>query len=323
MSIETLEGPGTRKFEMTDPRKAYGDTLVALGRKNNFIVVLDADLSSSTRTAQFGLEFPERFFNMGIAEQNMMATAGGLATTGKTVFASTFAIFATGRVYDQIRQSICYPALNVKIVATHGGITVGGDGASHQMIEDLALMRVLPNMNVIVPADGIETAAAVKKATKTPGPFYIRLGRTKAPKLFPDDYELELGKAPVIREGEDVTICAIGLMVGKAILAADILEKEGVSARVLNMSSLKPLDEDAVIRAARETKGIVTAEEHSIIGGLGSAVASCVSGTHPTLVKRIGIPDTFGESGDYNALLSRYGLSSRNIVEKARDILKE
>ena len=322
MAIETLEGPETQHFEMTDPRKAYGDTLVEIGRKNKHIVVLDADLSSSTRTAQFASEFPERFFNMGIAEQNMMATAGGLATTGKTVFVSTFAMFATGRVYDQIRQSIAYPELGVKIVATHGGVTVGGDGASHQMLEDISLMRVLPGMNVIVPADATEVASAIKVAAQTQGPFYIRLGRTKAPRIFPDDHQFELGKAPVVREGDDVTIGAIGLMVGKALTAAGMLKKEGISARVLNMSSLKPFDEDAILKAAKETCGIVTAEEHSVIGGLGSAVASYVTDVHPTFVKFIGIPDVFGQSGDYNELLNCYGLTAGNIAKTCEELLK-
>ena len=319
----TMSCEETVDTEMTDPRKAYGDTLVAIGRKNNHIVVLDADLSSSTRTAQFAREFPERFFNMGIAEQNMMATAGGLASTGKTVFASTFAIFATGRVYDQIRQSICYPRLNVKIVATHGGITVGGDGASHQMVEDIALMRVLPNMHVIVPSDGTEVASAVMVAAQTPGPFYIRLGRTKAPKIFPDDHQFVLGKAELLREGEDITICAIGLMVGKALTAAQHLEKEGISARVLNMSSLKPIDEAALLRAAKETNGIVTAEEHSVIGGLGSAVSSYITDVHPTYVRQIGIPDIFGESGEYTELLDCYGLSAKNIEGTCKRLLKK
>jgi len=323
MAIETLEGTEITHFEMTDPRKAYGDTLVEIGRQNKHIVVLDADLSSSTRTAQFSREFPERFFNMGIAEQNMMATAGGLATTGKTVFVSTFAMFATGRVYDQIRQSIAYPELDVKIVATHGGITVGGDGASHQMLEDISLMRVLPGMNVIVPADATETASAVKAAVKTPGPFYIRLGRTKAPRIFREDHEFQLGTAPLVREGDDITICAIGLMVGKGLIAAEKLEKEGIDARILDMSSLKPLDEDAILRAARETGGIVTAEEHSVIGGLGSAVSGYVAGVHPTFVRSIGIPDVFGESGDYNELLNSYGLTAANIAKTCKELMKK
>ncbi|HID72145.1 MAG TPA: transketolase family protein [Thermoplasmata archaeon] len=308
---------------MTDPRKAYGETLVALGKRNKHIVVLDADLSSSTRTSKFANEFPERFFNMGIAEQNMMATAGGLATTGKIVFASSFAMFATGRVYDQIRQSIAYPELNVKIVATHGGITVGGDGASHQMLEDIALMRVLPNMKVIVPADAAETASAIKVAAETAGPFYIRLGRTKAPRVFPEKHQFELGKAPVLREGDDVTIVAIGLLVSKALNAAKSLEKEGIQARVLNMSSLKPFDKEALLKAAKETNGIVTAEEHSRIGGLGSLVASFLSERHPTLVKLVAIPDVFGQSGEYNELLNLYGLTTTNIVSKCKEILKK
>jgi transketolase len=299
-------------------RDAYGQALAQLGHSNPKIVVLDADLSGSTKTAVFGKEFPERFFNMGIAEANMMGTAAGLAAAGKIPFASTFAVFATGRAYDQVRNSICYPELNVKIAATHAGLTVGEDGASHQSVEDIALMRVLPNMTVLVPADGVETRLAVRAAADHAGPVYLRLGRSQVPVIFGDDYEFEIGKAALLREGGDVTIIACGLMVGPALAAADALAGEGIAAQVLNMATIKPLDRDALMAAGRRTGAIVTAEEHSIIGGLGSAVAECLAEELPVPVQRVGVKDTFGESGPPEELLRKYELTEADIVTAAK-----
>lgn len=308
--------------EMLNARDSYGKTLLELGRKNSNIVVLDADLSSSTKTSLFGKEFPDRFFDMGIAEQNMMGTAAGLATTGKIVFVSTFAMFATGRVYDQIRQSIVYPRQNVKIVATHAGITVGGDGASHQITEDIGIMRVLPNMTIIVPADAIETEKVIKNIIYHEGPAYIRLGRANIPVIYDDSHEFEIGKATVHSEGNDVTIIAIGIMVSLALEAAKILKKDGINARVINMSTIKPIDKDIIIKSAKETGAIVTVEEHSIINGLGSAVSEILVENYLVPMKRIGIPDVFGESGDVWELMEKYGLTKENIVKSAHEVIK-
>lgn len=299
-------------------RDAYGKALAGLGHLNSDIVVLDADLSGSTKTAVFAREFPQRFFNMGIAEANMMGTAAGLAAAGKIPFASTFAVFATGRAFDQVRNSICYPQLNVKIAATHAGLTVGEDGASHQSVEDIALMRVLPHMTVLVPADGPETELAVRAAAEYVGPVYLRLGRPQVPVIFGTDYSFEIGKAALLREGSDVTLVACGYMVGPALAAAKMLAAKGIEARVLNMSTIKPLDGDALLVAARETGAIVTAEEHSIIGGLGSAVAELLSQEYPVPVLRVGIQDTFGESGPPEELLEKYGLTGADIVRAAK-----
>ncbi|NLW21706.1 MAG: transketolase family protein [Tissierellia bacterium] len=308
---------------MIATRDAYGEALRELGQINQDIVVLDADLSGSTKTAVFRKAFPERFFNVGIAEQNLIATAAGLASCGKIPFASTFAVFASGRAFEIIRNSVCYPNLNVKIAATHAGLTVGEDGATHQALEDISLMRSLPNMVVLNPADAIETKQCIYKAAEYKGPVYIRLGRSKVPVIFDRDYRFEIGKGVELREGKDITIIATGVMVEKALLAADELAKEGISARVINMSTIKPIDEDIIIKAAHETKGIVTVEEHSIIGGLGSAVAEVVVNSSPTYVEFIGTQDTFGESGDGNELLEKYGLSVENIVNKAKKILSK
>jgi transketolase len=302
-------------------REAYGKALVELGRENSDVVVLDADLAKSTKTINFYKEFPERFFDMGIAEQNMMGTAAGLAAAGKIPFASSFAVFATGRVYDQLRNSISYPALNVKIGASHAGITVGEDGASHQALEDIALMRVLPNMTVFVPADGPSTVAAVKAAAEINGPVYIRLGRSKVPVLHGDDMVFTPGKAIKLRAGKDVTIIACGIMVAKALEAAGELEKEGITASVLDMHTVKPLDVGAVIQAAKETGAVVTAEEHSIIGGLGSAVAELLGETVPVPLMRVGIPDVFGESGKPDELVEKYGLTANHVVSAAKEVL--
>lgn len=304
-------------------RQAYGQALVKLGAENKDVVVLDADLSKSTKTELFARAFPERFFNMGIAEQNMIGTAAGLALAGKIPFVSSFAIFATGRAFEQVRNSIAYPALNVKIAASHAGISVGEDGASHQSIEDLALMRVLPNMSVIVPADAAQTAAAVVAASAHQGPVYLRLGRPAVPQLYSQDYEFHLGRADVLQDGQDAAVIACGLMVAPALEAAALLAPRGVTVRVINMATIKPLDVEAVVRAARETGAVVTAEEHSIIGGLGSAVAEVLVEKYPVPMQRVGIRDTFGESGRPQELLEKYGLTARHIVEAVERTLRE
>lgn len=306
--------------KMMATRDAYGEALKELGLRNEDVVVLDADLSGSTKTGVFREAYPDRFFNVGIAEQNLMGTAAGLATTGKIPFASTFAVFATGRAYEIIRNSICYPELNVKIAATHAGLTVGEDGATHQALEDISLMRSLPNMVVLNPADGVEAKQAIYKASEHNGPVYIRLGRSGVPIIFNEDYKFEIGKGVELETGDDVTIIATGVMVKKALDAREELKKEGISARVINMATIKPIDKDIIIKAARETKGIVTAEEHNIIGGLGSAVAEVVVENHPVPVLRVGVEDTFGESGTGDALLEKYGLTVENIVEKAKKV---
>lgn len=307
------------KFMAT--RDAYGEALKELGKTNKDIVVLDADLSGSTKTAVFKKEYPDRFFNVGIAEQNLMGTAAGLATTGKIPFASTFAMFATGRAFEIIRNSICYPKLNVKIAATHAGLTVGEDGATHQSVEDLSLMRSIPNMTVLCPADGVEAKKAIIKASQYNGPVYIRLGRSKEPVIFNQDYNFEIGKGVELKAGNDITIIATGIMVSKALEAGKILENHGISARVINMSTIKPIDEDIIIKAAKETKKIVTVEEHSIIGGLGSAVAEVLVENYPVPLKRIGVEDKFGESGTAEDVLKKYGLTVENIVEKVKKII--
>jgi transketolase len=303
-------------------RETYGKTLVELGGSNRDIVVLDADLSSSTQTKFFAKEFPDRFFNCGIAEQNMMGIAAGLAASGKTAFASTFAVFATSRCFDQVRWSIAQPYRNVKIVATHSGITVGEDGASHQAIEDLSLMCALPGFTVIVPADAVETEQAVRKAASTPGPWYIRLPRMKSALIYDKDYSFELGKAVTMREGRDVTIIAMGLMVERALKAADALAGEGMSVRVLNMHTLKPLDEDAVVKAAKETGAILTVEEHVRQGGLGSRVATVVAESYPVPMSFINIEDCFSSSGQPEELLEKHGLTAENIVKETKKLVK-
>jgi transketolase len=308
---------------MIATRDAYGEALKELGGLNKDIVVLDADLSGSTKTGVFKKAYPERFFNVGIAEQNLMGIAAGLATTGKIPFASTFAVFATGRAFEIIRNSICYPKLNVKIAATHAGLMVGEDGATHQALEDISIMRSLPNMVVLNPADAVETKQCIFKAAEHNGPVYIRLGRSKVPVVFDENYKFEIGKGVELKEGKDITIIATGVMVEKALLAAEELLKEGISARVINMSTIKPIDKDIIIKAASETKGIVTVEEHNIIGGLGSAVAEVVVENRPTYVERIGTMDAFGESGDGNKLLEKYGLNVKNIINKSKLILSK
>ncbi|GAB6159306.1 transketolase family protein [Desulfotomaculum varum] len=303
-------------------RDAYGQELVRLGAENKDVVVLDADLSKSTKTHDFMKQYPERFFNMGIAEANMMATAAGLAAVGKIPFASTFAVFATGRAFEQIRNSICYPRLNVKIAATHAGITVGEDGGSHQSVEDIAIMRALPGMTVFVPADAVETAAAIRAAAAIKGPVYIRLGRSGVPVLHGEDFEFIPGEAVTLRQGTDVAIMATGIMVAAALEAADTLAHRGISALVLDVHTIKPLDIVAVVEAARKCGAVVTAEEHSIIGGLGSAVAETLAEHCPVPLRRVGIKDTFGESGSPTELLQRYGLTADHIVEAVYKVLK-
>ena len=285
---------------------------------NPNVVVLDADLAAATKTGVFKKACPERFFDCGIAEGNMMSIAAGLATTGKTVFASSFAMFAAGRAFEQVRNSIGYPHLNVKIGATHGGISVGEDGATHQCNEDIALMRTIPGMTVINPADAHEAKLAVMAAAEIDGPVYLRFGRLAVPVIFGDDYKFEIGKSVRLTEGNDVTIIATGLMVNEALVAAEQLKGEGIAARVINMATIKPLDREAVIAAARETGAIVTAEEHSVIGGLGSAVADVVCETLPVPVLRVGVEDTFGKSGPAVDLLPLFGLCAANIVAKVR-----
>ncbi|MBN1390928.1 MAG: transketolase family protein [Candidatus Thermoplasmatota archaeon] len=306
------------EWVLKNMRPGFGEALVELGKRYHQVVALNADLSGSTTTSMFDNAFPERFLNVGVAEQNMMGISAGLASTGKIVFASTFAMFATGRAYDQIRQSIAYPKLNVKIVATHAGITVGGDGASHQMHEDLALMRVLPHMTVIAPADYWEAKKAVLKVAETPGPCYIRLGRTDTPLIYDENYDFQIGRANRLRDGNDVTIIAVGLMVAKSLEAAEVLERIGISARVVNMSTIKPVDKNMIVEAARETGAIVTAEEHNMIVGMGSAVAEVLADYEPVPQRRVGIPDVFGESGESEELMEAYGLTVENIVENVK-----
>jgi len=305
-------------------RDAYGKALAQLGKVNGDVVVLDADLSKSTKTAVFQKEFPNRFFNMGIAEQNLMGTAAGFAASGKIPFASTFAMFATGRAFEIIRNSICYPELNVKICATHAGLTVGEDGASHQALEDLACMRVLPNMVVLNPSDAVSTHKAIFAAAKHKGPVYVRLGRAGVPVLY-DESELsfEIGKGIQLKEGKDATIIATGIMVAEAIQARDILEAEGIDVRVIDMHTLKPIDKDIIVKAAEETGAIVTAEEHNIIGGLGSAVAEVLVEHKPVPMKRVGTMDTFGESGKPAELMKKYGLTAEHLAEAVKDIIKK
>ena len=304
-------------------REAYGKALAALANTNENVVVLDADLSKSTKTADFKAVAPEKFFNMGIAEGNMMGVAAGLSTCGKVPFVSTFAMFAAGRAFEQIRNSICYPKLNVKVCATHAGLTVGEDGASHQAIEDISLMRGVPNMVVINPADDIETEAAIKAVAQMEGPCYVRLGRMAVSRVNDEaNYNFVIGKGITLAEGNDVAIIATGIMVEAALEAKGELAKEGINARVINIHTIKPIDEELIIKAAKETGVIVTAEEHSVIGGLGSAVAEVVSENCPVPVLRVGVKDTFGESGKPNELLEKYGLTSNDIVNKVKEVIK-
>ncbi len=307
--------------ELLGTREVYGEVLAELGAVNQDIVVLDADLSASTMTKHFAKAFPDRFFNMGVSEQDLMGTSAGLALSGKIPFVSTFAIFATGRAWEQVRQAVAYPSLSVKIVASHGGICVGEDGASHQTVEDLGLMRIIPGMRVIVPADGHEMRAIMKTVLETEGPFYIRTSRMKFPVIYPKDVKFRLGKGDILQDGRDVTIISLGLMVSEALEAARLLKEKGVEARVVNMSSLKPIDEDLVIACAKETGAVVTAEEHSVIGGLGSVVCEVLSENHPVPVRMLGVRDRFGMSGTSNDLLDCYGLRAADIVRLSEEVL--
>ncbi|MGI6558297.1 MAG: transketolase family protein [Limnochordia bacterium] len=305
-------------------RECYGQALVEAGRENERIVLVEADLRKSTMGELFRQEFPERLFEVGIAEQNMIGMAAGLALTGWTAVANSFAVFASGRAFEQIRQSVALPRLNVKIGGSSAGLTDTGDGATHQSIADLAIMRSLPNMTVLSPADGIEMKQAVKAMLELDGPVYIRVGRIAAPTLYDEDYKFELGKIVVMRPGKDVTLAATGTMVAVALEAAELLAKEGIDARVLNVHTLKPLDEEAILAAARETAGIVTVEEHNIIGGLGSAVAEVVSAAGAGSVVRVGVEDVFGQSANsYEELLAAYGLTPENVRSKARSLLQK
>jgi transketolase len=303
-------------------RNAYGEALLELGQSKKDIVVLDADLSGSTKTGKFAKAFPERFYNVGVSEQDLIGTASGLALSGKHPFASTFAIFETGRAWEQIRQTVCYSNLNVKLVATHSGVTVGEDGASHQSVEDVALMRVVPHMVVIVPADAHETKQVIHTLSEYYGPVYVRLGRAKVPIVMPDTYVYRLGKAYTFHIGRDANIIAMGIMVSVALEAAGILKRYGIDAGVINMSTVKPLDTKTLLKAAKVCRLIVTAEEHSIIGGLGSAVTEYLSETYPVSIKRIGIMDNFGCSGAPDGLLKLHGLTAKNIVKTIRKALR-
>ena len=302
-------------------REGYGKGLVALGAEHDDIVVLDADLAGSTKTGMFAKAYPDRHFNCGIAEANMISVAAGLAASGFTPFASSFAMFASGRAYEQIRNSVGYPALNVKVGATHGGLSVGEDGASHQCCEDFALMRSIPGMVVICPADGVEAEAATKAAYEYQGPVYLRFGRLAVPVFHEEGFEFQIGKGEVMRDGTDIGIIANGLMVYEAIQAGEELAKQGINARIINMSTVKPLDEELVLKAAKECGKIITCEEHSVIGGLGEAVCSFLSENYPTPVRRIGVNDEFGCSGPAYEVLEKYGLCASNIVKVTKEFL--
>ena len=297
-------------------RQSYGEALIELGKENDKVVVLDADLSSATKTNLFAKEFPKRFFDMGIAEANMLSTAAGLATCGKIPYASTFAVFAAGRAYDQIRNSICYPKLNVKICATHAGITVGEDGATHQMLEDISLMRTLPNMTVISPSDDVQTKWIIKEISQIEGPVYVRLSRLATNIIYNQNQKFEIGKAIQIGEGTDGTIFATGSMVAEAIQAQEELKKQNINIRVIDMHTIKPIDRDIIIKCAKETKKLISIEDHSIIGGLGSAISEVLTETYPVKLERIGIKDTFGKSGKAEDLLEYFGLTAKAIIEK-------
>ena len=303
-------------------RQAYGKALVELGAKKPELVVMDADLSKSTMTAEFGKTYPERFFNMGIAEQNLYGAAAGLALSGKVVCASTFAMFATGRAFEIIRNSIGYTKANVKICATHAGITVGEDGASHQTFEDIALMRTIPGMTVINPSDGVSAKKLLEQAVEMYGPCYVRLGRAAVPVFYDESADITLGRANTIREGKDVTVIATRIMVNEAFIAAEKLAEEGIDVRVIDIHTIKPIDSDAIIKAAEETKAIVTAEEHSIVGGLGSAVAEVVVKSAPVRMAMVGQQDTYGESGKPDQLKEKYGMTSADIINAVKSVLQ-
>ncbi len=309
-------------MKLMHTREAYGQALVELGEKNPNIVVLEADISTSTKTCYFAREFPERFFNVGVAEQNEIGIAAGLTTTGKIPFVSTYSVFASMKACEQIRTSIAYPRLNVKIAVSHGGLTPGSDGVTHQGTESLGIMRTIPNMAVVMPADAVAVKKAVKAVAEYDGPVYLQFTRDPLPVIYNDDFYFEIGKSFIIKEGKDITIIALGDMVSKALEAAEKLKLEGIEARVIDMHTIKPIDKEAIIKAAEETKGIVTVEDHNIINGLGSAVAEIIVESKLVPMERVGVKDTFAESGEYGELLNKYGLSTSHIVEAAKRVLK-
>ena len=296
-------------------RQSYGEALLELGKENKQIVVFDADLASATKTNLFAKEFPNRFFDMGIAEQNMISTAAGMATCGKIPYASTFAVFAAGRAYDQIRNSVCYPKLNVKICATHAGITVGEDGATHQMIEDISLMSTLPNMTVISTSDDIQTKWAVKEISKINGPVYLRLSRLATPVIYDENQKFEIGKAVQIGEGTDATIFATGVTVSEALKAQEELKIKGIDVRVVDIHTIKPIDRDIIVKCAKETKSLISVEDHNIIGGLGSAISEVLTDEYPVKLTRLGINDTFGKSGKATELMKYFGITDEDLVK--------
>ena len=296
-------------------RQSYGEALLELGKKNKNVVVLDADLSTATKTCLFAKEFPNRFFDMGIAEQDMIGTSAGFATCGKIPYASTFAVFAAGRAYDQIRNSVAYPNLNVKICATHAGITVGEDGATHQMLEDMALMRAIPNMTVISPSDDTQTRWVIEEISKIEGPVYVRLSRCATPVIYDEKEKFKIGKAKQIGRGKDATIFATGDVVAQALIAKEILEKKGKSVRVIDMHTIKPIDKDIIVKCAKETERLISVEDHSIVGGLGSAIAEVLTEMYPKKLTRIGVKDTFGKSGKADDLINYFGLDAESIVK--------
>ena len=300
-------------------RQSYGEALAELGEKNENVVVFDADLSGATKTSIFAKKFPERFFDMGIAEQDMMSTAAGMSTFGKIPYASTFAVFAAGRAYDQIRNSICYPKMNVKICATHSGVTVGEDGATHQMLEDLGLMRGLPNMTVLCTSDDTETRWAVKEISKIQGPVYVRLSRLATPVIYDENQKFEIGKAIQIGEGTDATIFATGVVVSEAIKAKEELEKQGINIRVVDVHTIKPIDKEMIVKCAKETKKLISIEDHSIINGLGTAIADVLTEEYPCKLIKLGVKDEFGRSGKATELLEHYGLTAKHIVEAVQN----
>lgn len=300
-------------------RESYGEALLALGKKNENVVVFDADLSGATKTNTFAKEIKDRFFNIGIAEQDMVSTAAGISTCGKIPYASSFAAFLAGRAYDQVRNAVCYPNLNVKLCATHAGITVGEDGATHQMLEDVSLMRGLPNMRVFCPADETETKWVIEEISKIEGPCYVRLGRSKVPKIYDDGEKFEIGKAKQIGDGTDATIFASGVTVSEAIFAMEKLKEEGINVRVVDICSIKPIDKDMIVKCAKETKRLVSVEDHSVIGGIGSAIADVLIEEYPCKLTKIGINDTFGKSGKANELVKYYGLDSESIIKVIKE----
>lgn len=308
------------KEEKKATRQSYGEALLELGKKNKNVVVLDADLSGATKTDLFAKEFQDRFLDMGIAENNMFATAAGLATCGKIPYSSTFAVFAAGRSYDQIRNSICYPKLNVKICATHCGVTVGEDGATHQMIEDISLMRTLPNMTVISPSDDVQTKWAIEKIADIDGPVYVRLARMKTPIIYEENQTFEIGKAVQIGEGTDATVFATGVTVAEAIKAQEELKQQGIDIRVVDIHTIKPIDREMIIKCAKETNKLISIEDHNIIGGLGSAISEVLTEEYPCKLLRLGIKDTFGKSGKAEELMQHFGITAKNIIDEIKNI---